>query len=499
MFELRDYQLDGVDAGLKVMNAPKDKAIVVAPTGAGKSLLIAKIVSELNAPVLILQPSQELLVQNYKKYLAFGGRASIYCASLKQRSIDKMAYTEINGEMKRCDEVSKVTFATIGSIKKELAKLKKKGVKKVIVDEIHLQSKAGSQMRKFIKDLKATNVLGLTATPIYLEGGMNGSRLVMINRTRGTLFRKIAHVTQISELVEKKFWTPLSYKIISNDESALELNSTGSDYKEESQKEYYKANDLNGQIVEEVKRLKKEGRQRILIFVPTIEEAEQLYRSIPNAAVVHSKLSKMERDLMVEGFTTGDIPVAINVNVLATGYDNPEIDAIITARPTSSVALAYQQLGRGVRLHPGKLDCLIVDFSGNVKRFGRIEELTFEEIPYYGWGMFNGEGYLLSDYPIMTSLKPTKEILIRNGEREESYAKMKEDFKEKVHKTELAASPKLNFGKFKGKSVKEVLKEKRGRDYLVWIVEEHRKGKWTFYGEPGRLLKAAIYKELQLA
>lgn len=497
MFVLRDYQDEGVGSCLKVMNAKRKKAIVVAPTGAGKSLYIAATVDRVDVPVLILQPSQELLVQNYKKYLAFGGEASIYCSSLKQRSIKKKAYTEINGELKRCDEVSKVTFATIGSVKKELSKLKKLGLKHVIIDEIHLQSKVGSQMRKFLKELKATNVLGLTATPIYLEGGMNGSRLVMINRAKGTMFKEIIHVTQISELVKKKFWTPLTYKIISNDDSGLKLNTSGSDYTEESQKEYYKANDLSGQIVEEVKRLKKEGRKRILIFVPTIEEAEQLYGKIPNSAIVHSKLSKSERDLMVEGFTNGDIPVAINVNVLATGYDNPEIDAIITGRPTSSVALAYQQLGRGVRLHPEKEDCIIVDFSGNVKRFGRIEELTFEEIPYYGWGMFNGEGYLLSDYPIMTEVKPSKETLIKKGKEQEEWSRRTAEERERIHKEELSKSPLINFGKHKGKSVKQVLKE--DKSYLIWIVEQYKAGSWKFYGDSGARLKSAIYRELSLA
>lgn len=492
MFVLRDYQDEGSNAGLAVMNAPKRKAIVVAPTGAGKSLYIAKIASELSVPLLVLQPSSELLVQNYKKYVAFGGEASIYCASLKKRSRNKVSETMIDGEWKPCEELSKVTFATIGSIKKEVLALMKMGLRHVIVDEIHLQSKVGSQMRTLIKKIGATNVLGLTATPIYLQGGMSGSRLVMVNRAQGTLFKDLAHVTQISELVEKGFWTPLKYKVIHNDETQLKLNTAGSDYTEHSQKEYYKSNGLNDQIVEEVKRLKKEGRKRILIFVPSIAEAQQLYGSIPNSAIVHSKLSKAERDFMVEGFTNGDIPVAINVNVLATGYDNPEIDAIITGRPTSSVALAYQQLGRGVRLFPGKDDCLIVDFSGNVERFGKIEELTFEEIPYYGWGMFNGKGELLSDYPIMSNPKPTKESLIADGERDEEWRMRVR--KDKNVREEV--SPKFAFGKYKGKTVKDVLRENKG--YLVWIADQHKKNKWTFYGEDGRILKAAIWQSLKL-
>jgi DNA repair protein RadD len=484
MFVLRDYQKLGVDAGLKVLLAPKKKAIVVAPTGGGKSIYIAKIVEQLTVPVLVLQPSKELLKQNYHKYISCGGEASIYCASLKTKTQGGNNYTKIDGEFKRCDEVSKVTFATIGSIKKEIEALRKMGLKHIIIDEVHLQTKIGSQIRKFIKSLKVTNVLGLTATPIFLTGGMSGSRLVMINRTFGTLFREIAHVTQIKELVDNKYWAPLKYKVIANDTSELKLNTAGSDYTEHSQKEYYKSNGLNDQIVEEVKRLKSEGRKRILIFVPSIAEAELLYGSIPNSAIVHSKLTVSERDFMVDSFSNGDIPVIINVNILGVGYDNPEIDAIITGRPTSSVALAYQQLGRGVRIHPEGQDCIIVDFSGNVQRFGRIEELTFEDIPYYGWGMFNGSGQLLSDYPIMTDIKPTKDSLMNSfREMEELAANPNNDATDKT--------PAFWFGKHNGKSVKQVIKEDKG--YIIWMLEN-----FGFDSQKTLNLKKHIEIELQL-
>lgn len=316
MFKLREYQVKAIEDCMGVLTASKKKSIAVLPTGAGKSIIIAECVKRLNKPVLILQPSKELLKQNYEKFIRVGGKASMYCASLKTKTIKKQDYTLINGELKKCKEVSNVTYATIGSIKKDLEKLKKLGVKHIIIDEAHLQSKVGSQLRSFLKKLNVTNVLGLTATPIYLEGGMMGSRLIMINRSFGTIFRSLCHITQIKELVENNYWTPFKYKIIKTDESSLQLNTAGSDYTEYSQKKYYESNNLREQIVEEVKRLKQEGRKRILIFVPDINEANSLYGLIPNSAVVHSKLSTQERDLMVEEFTNGDIPVAINVNCL---------------------------------------------------------------------------------------------------------------------------------------------------------------------------------------
>ena len=506
IFKLRPYQVEGIEACMSIMTSSRKKSIVVAPTGAGKSHYISETVKRLkDIPIVILQPSKELLKQNYSKYVKAGGKASIYCASLKTKTVKKVDYTEIDGELKKCREVSRITYATIGSIKKDIDKLIKLGVKHVIVDEVHLQSKVGSQMRDFLKKLKATNVLGLTATPIYLQGGMNGSRLVMINRTFATIFPSISHVTQIKELVDSKFWTPFIYKIIKTDDSQLKLNTSGSDYTEYSQKLYYKSNNLQEQIVEEVKKLKAEGRKRILVFVPSIEEANNLYGLIPNSAVVHSKLSTQERDLMIDEFTNGDIPVAINVNVLATGYDNPEIDAIITSRPTSSIALFYQQIGRGCRLHPDKKDCIITDFSGNTERFGRVEDLTFEEIPHYGWGMWNGNGQLLSDYPIMTEIKPTKDSLIQAIKDEEELKRRIEENRNKPQESKLKdyvrhlgkdGTPIFTFGKYNGKTVAQVQKENEG--YLTWIVEQYRKGEWNFYGVKGTILKNGIQKALRL-
>ena len=425
-----------------------------------------------------------MLVQNYSKFVKAGGKASIYCASLKIKTIKGEDYTEINGELKKCKEVSKITYATIGSIKKEVTKLKRLGVKHVIVDEVHLQSKVGSQMRGFLKKLGATNVLGLTATPIYLEGGLAGSRLVMINRAFATIFPKIKFVTQIKELVDNGYWTPFLYKIIKTDETSLKLNSSGSDYTEYSQKVYYEANDLQGRVVEEVKRLKKEGRKRILIFVPSIEEADSLYGEIPNSAIVHSKMSVKERDFMVEQFTNGDIPVAVNCNILSTGYDNPEIDAIITTRPTSSIALFYQQIGRGCRLHKDKKDCVITDFSGNTTRFGRVEGITFEEIPHYGWGMFNEKDQLLSDYPIMTEIKPTKDSLKKS---------IINDYLSKKKHSGVTKRKEVVFwfGKHKGKKTSQIVEKDKG--YLVWMYEN-----FNFTGSKGLSLKGDIEEILQL-
>src|SRR5699024_4080360 len=129
----------------------------------------------------------------------------------------------------------------------------------VLIDEVHLKTKAGSQTRKLLKKIGATNVLGLTATPMYLSGGMNGSRLTMINRSKNTIFKDICYVSQISEMINNGYWTPLKYQIMDTDKKTLKLNSSGSDYTEKSQKLYYDVNNLENEIIKKINSLDSDG------------------------------------------------------------------------------------------------------------------------------------------------------------------------------------------------------------------------------------------------
>ena len=483
MYKLRKYQESGSKDCVDILTSPKKKCmeIVVAPTAAGKSLYIADAVSKVEEPILVLQPSKELLSQNYEKFTRMGGEATMCCSSLKTKTIDREDYTEIGGELIRCREVSRVTYATVGTVKAHIGELKKLGVKRAIIDECHLMTKSGSQIRQLFSDLGITHVVGLTATPIYLQGGLTGASLKMMNRTRGKLFSTIRSVTQIKELVEKEFWTKLVYQVNDTDQSYLEQNSNGSDFKVESLSKFYKANKLEDKIVEEVHNLLGEGRKSILVFVPTIAEAEALTRKFPNSSTVHSQMKNSDRDYIIKAFREMTIPVIFNVNVLSVGFDHPELDAIITARPTASIAVYYQQIGRGVRIHKDKESCKVVDFSGNVKKFGRVEGLHFEDLEGYGWGMFNENNELLTDFPIGAKTRPTKKSLIKKHNKTTIQANIKDN----------SGSVVLWFGKHKGKSVRQLLKKEKG--YLSWMYDN-----FEFNNSKKKALKRDIERVLIL-
>jgi len=368
---LRDFQASSVDKAVEYIRGTSvRKPLIIAPTGAGKSLMIADLAARLEGSIIVLQPSKELLKQNHAKYLSYGNDAAIYSASLGSK------------------EIGHVTFATIGSIKKEHAYFKIHKPEVILVDEAHLQSKHGSALAEFIKKIGVTKVIGYTATPIELRQGLEGSYLQMINRSRKNMFNDIIHVTQISHMVDKNFWSPIEYVQRKVNNGELRLNTSGSDYTLESIKSHYTNNDLNVKIEDEVRiLLNEEKRRNVLVFVPSILEAEVLKQKIVGAETVHSKLPTKERDRIIKGFLKGEIKVVINVNVLAVGFDFPELDSIILARATKSFAIYYQQAGRGVRIHPGKENIKIVDLVGNIERFGKLENIEFREKKGL-WGMY---------------------------------------------------------------------------------------------------------------
>lgn len=483
MYKYRSYQEEAHKAIMKVLEKPSGTGVVVIPTGGGKSIIAGRVPHELKSPIIVLQPSKELLVQNYRKLVECGGEASVYCASLKEKTIDGEDYFSFEGQLKRCKEISQITYATIGSIKKEIKTLKKMGVKVLLVDEAHIGSRKDSQLRKFKKELGIKHVIGMTATPIYLENSMEGAKLKMMNRIFNPMFRNIIHVTQIKELVEHNFWSKLTYKVLVQDESKLELNSNGSDYSEHSLNKYYQENDLEGHIQEEVQNLRRSGRKKILVFVPSIQQGEDLAKLIPGAKMVHGKTKSATRKRIIDDFSYRDSDVLINVGVLLTGYDNPSVDAIINARPTASMAIYYQLIGRGVRIHPKGRDCIITDFSNSVKNFGKVEDLHFEDLKGYGWGMFNGKNEILTDFPIQVSPKPTKKSVTDKAQQEV------DDF------LENANDPEVFFGKHKGKKVSELYNDDKDKGYLFWLVKEDFLKDW---GTKGEVLKAAIYKKLRI-
>lgn len=391
MIELRPNQTEPVRKAIAFFNEKKPKpSLIVLPTAWGKSILTAFVAKNCNDRMIVLQPSKELLEQNYNKYCnlcgGFGLNAGIYSASFGRK------------------EIMPITYATIGSIKDLGEKFKQMGFTKMLIDEAHLYPReADSMLGRFLSESGITHVLGITATPVKLQQNYNRegdtfSKLVMLTSRskKGNFFKDIIHVGQVSEMVQMGYWSKLLYQSSDFDGSMLVFNTSKSEYTEESVQRAYNANGGNNGIIQAIDAHPE--RKHILAFAPSVHDAITLSAQYPNSAVIYGDMDKRDRADIIDRFRRGEIRVIFNVRVLSTGFDYTGIDCIVLGISTASIALYYQIIGRGTRINDSKEDCLIIDLGGNVSRFGKVEDITFEKGRQ--WRMFGTGGRLLSGIPI---------------------------------------------------------------------------------------------------
>lgn len=319
-YELRPYQKEASDAAVRFFQSKEKKnSIIVVPTGGGKSIILADIARQLDGNVLVLQPSKEILEQNFSKLLSYGVTdCAIYSASLKSKDIDR------------------ITFATIGSIinhKEEFDKFKA-----IIVDECHVINATGGMYKDFLTHVKR-KVLGFTATPyrLYTQQGImangkflpNGSYkesdyfkndyepkpgVILTNkciekfltRTRPRMFNDVIYQVSIQELLSNGFLARLTYFL---DTSRVKINSTGRDYDEQSLSDEFKRCNLTERLAEIVNRLlhPKTGipRKGILVFTKFVEESISLCKAIPNSAYLTGETKKKDREKIIGDFKSG--------------------------------------------------------------------------------------------------------------------------------------------------------------------------------------------------
>lgn len=356
---LRDYQKESSQVAIEYFNSnSKNNALMVLPTGSGKSLIIAEIASKLAGNTLIFQPSKEILEQNYAKIVSYGIiDCSIYSASFNSK------------------EINRITFATIGSVRNNPELFS--NFNNIIIDECHFVNAKTGMYKEFL-EIIPSKILGLTATPYRLTtDGYGGSILKFITRTRPRVFKDLIYYCQIKTLLDRGYLSRINYyNIRSVDVSKLQLNSTGADYTDKSVIKHYKDIGFSGQLLNIVNRLIIAGRKNILVFTRFIEEAENLVSQLNVIAeVVTGSTNKKERERIILQFKGGVIQVIANVGVLTTGFDFPELSTIVLARPTRSLALYYQMVGRAIRPHKEKESAWVIDLCQTYKRFGKVEEL----------------------------------------------------------------------------------------------------------------------------
>jgi DNA repair protein RadD len=244
-----------------------------------------------------------------------------------------------------------------------------------------------------------TKVLGLTATPYRLASNSYGSELRFLTRTRPRIFKEMIYYIQNRQLFEEGYLARMEYvcPVSGFDRSRLVINSTGADFMDESVQTQLWASNLPDKMVEVLLHNQK-TRKNALAFTRFIDEARYIVSRVPGSAIVTGDMHKKEREKVIGGFRRGDFHTVLNVGVLVVGFDYPELETIVTGRPTKSLRLYYQQIGRGLRPHPGKDCCKVIDMCGNYATFGRVEDLEIVDGGNGKWHIASGDRQLTNVY-----------------------------------------------------------------------------------------------------
>ncbi|MGP4846030.1 DEAD/DEAH box helicase [Marinobacter sp. 1Y8] len=363
-FKLRPYQQEAVDATLSHFRKSDDSAVIVLPTGAGKSLVIAELARLARRKILVLTHVKELVEQNHAKYQSYGLTAGIFSAGLKQK-----------------ENRYQVTFASVQSVSANLDQFRDE-YSLIIIDECHRVSEDdSSQYQRIIELLKQQNdtlkVLGLTATPYRLAMGWiyrYHYRGFVRGRSEGgeeqaKPFQHCIYELPLSYMINRGYLTKpelIDAAVAQYDFSALSQNRFGEYAEKDVNQLLSKHQRVTRAIIEQVMELAVQ-RKAVMIFAATVDHAREITGYLPEhqTALITGATDQSERDLLIQRFKQRQLKYLVNVSVLTTGFDAPHVDCIAILRPTQSVSLYQQIVGRGLRLDEGKQTCLVIDYAGN--------------------------------------------------------------------------------------------------------------------------------------
>lgn len=367
--DLRWYQQASVDSVNAYLAAEDGNPCVVLPCGAGKSVVIAEMCRQYltqwpSTRIAVVAHVRELVKQNAEKLAMHWPEApmGVYSAGLGYR-----------------DTQSSIIFASIQSVYKRAQEIGPLDL--IFIDEAHRIPLSGEGIyRRFIAEAKAQTshlrVVGFTGSPYRLGPGMVVGPDYILNA--------IAYEAPIRQLIEEGYLCRLTSKSTKARADLGDVHIRNGEYRSDELERAITAGDLVERTAREIVD-RCANRRAWLVFCAGIEHAHRVSRALSalgiTAPVVSSETPREERDRHIRNHQAGRIPALVNVNVLSEGYDAPHVDAIIMLRPTKSAGLYYQQVGRGLRIHPSKSECLVLDFAGNIAEHGPIDAIDVKGGP----------------------------------------------------------------------------------------------------------------------
>lgn len=371
--ELRDYQEECVERHYSFMAENPGHPLFVVPTGGGKSLVLAEFIKRSTdlwpeTRILVVTHVKELIRQNYLEFCDHVGaspwavgkrKIGIYSAGLGRREVD-------------CN----VLFAGIQSIWKKAHRLGHFDL--VLIDEAHLVPKKGiGRYRHYLEELRKINpklrICGYTATHYRLDGGY-------LHKGDGRVFTDVAYEVSVTHLIEEGYLVPPVSKDVQAKIDTSDVKTSAGDFnRQQLEQAAMREGLVAASVAETLDFASRYDRKHMLFFAAGVDHAKEILDELDHAGVearaVFGHTPKEERDETVDAFRNAELPALVNVGVLTTGFNAPCCDLMAVMRPTQSTALYVQIIGRGMRTYPGKENCIVLDFGGNVERHGPINRV----------------------------------------------------------------------------------------------------------------------------
>jgi DNA repair protein RadD len=366
-FDLRYYQREAIDACYYFLRAKKTNPCIVLPTGAGKTPVLSTIchdaVTRWNGRVLVVSHVKELVEQSAATLQSWYPelKVGVYSAGLGRR-----------------ETLAEIVVAGIQSVYDKGLKLAGSDpFKLVLVDEAHRIPTSGEGMyRRLLTDLQVAapkiRVIGLTATPYRLKGGLVCAANHFLN--------EICYEVGVRELIAKGYLCPLVSKQAVGAIHDEQLRVKNGEFDDSSLAEAFDGEEIVRQAVAEIAAYAA-NRKSLLVFCCDVTHAghvTNVMREVlgEEVGLVTGETATQERDRTLQRFKDGALRFLVNVNVLTEGFDARRVDCVVLLRATLSPGLYYQMVGRGLRLHDDKSDCLVLDFGSNVLRHGCIDAIN---------------------------------------------------------------------------------------------------------------------------
>lgn len=350
--KLRPYQESAITEYEQMLAMGIRAPLMVAPTGAGKTIIAASIIDrarQAGENVLFLAPRRELIHQTTKKLKAIGVPHGVVLAGFKhmQRLYEGVQVASVDTLISRMIRSQRMTLPTFH---------------RLIIDEAHV-GVTDARERLFNLWPDAT-LLGLTATPCRSDG-----------KALGRIYDELIEVASVAELVRGGYLVDADYYSVSEPD-LRKVRTTAGDYNRADLNRTMNKPKLVGDIVQHW--LEHAHDRRTVVFASSIDHSAALAVQFQLMGVaaehVDANTPTAERERIFERFQSGSTQVLTNCTLASIGFDLPELDCVVFARPTKSLGLYIQMLGRGLRTAPGKEKCLVLDHAGNVQRHGFATE-----------------------------------------------------------------------------------------------------------------------------